>query len=1491
MTTTTVTAEGAAILERLHPVVRTWFERRFGEPTDAQTAGWPHIMSGVDTLLAAPTGSGKTLAAFLTGIDALVRQAERGELTATTSIVYISPLKALSNDIERNLDEPLEGIKQIAEELGYDLPEITTGVRTGDTPQSERQKMVRKPPHILITTPESLYLLITAARSRETLRNVRTVIVDEIHALARDRRGSHLALTLERLDHVTCDVERGGCGRRPARVGLSATQNPIEELAHFLVGSEQSEGETASVPRPCQIVNLGHQRDIELHVEVPPSDLEAVAAKEQWADVYDRLAQLVEAHHTTLIFVNTRKLAERIAHKLSERLGEDAVSSHHGSLSKERRLRVERRLKAGNMKALVATASLELGIDIGSIDLVCQIGSPQSIATFLQRVGRSGHALGLRPHGRLFPTSRDELIECAALVRAARAGRLDRVIQPVAPIDVLAQQIVAETACEDWDEAALYERFRTAAPFATLTRERYEEIVEVLATGIGDGAGRAPPLVHRDRINGVLRGRRAARLTAILNGGTIPETGDYNVIAEPDDTLVGTVNEDFAIESFAGDIFLLGTTSWQILRVEQSTVRVRDARGAPPTIPFWLGEAPGRTIELSEEVGQLRRDIAGGLDGDREALRARLIEECAVDELGAQQMIDYIRATRDGLGIGVIPSDTDVVFERFFDDSGGQQLVVHAPFGQRINRAWGLALRKRFCVNFDFELQASANDDAMLLSTGPQHSFALEEAFDWVTPRNVETAVHQSIFYIPLFGTRWRWNATRALAVPRQRAGKRVPPFIQRMRSDDLMAAVFPEQVGCQENLSGPLTLPDHPLMRQTMHDCLREAMDIDALKDVLERVERGEIRYHAVDTTEPSPMAHEIITGKPFTFLDDAPLEERRTRAVTLRRTLPEEARDLGALDSDAIERVSEEAWPDPRDAEETHDALLGLVAVAEPYVQEWIEHLEELADGGRAGRFTVPLEAGETAVWFAAEHIEVVRMLFPQAELPALALPPGVATAIEEREDARMLMLRGHAEAAGPATAAAFALRTGLGETDVGHGLTMLEARGHVLRGKFTPDAAVEEFCDRRLLARIHRYTLDRLRQEVSPGSLQDYMRFLLKWQGVLPRNAQGDPLPEGKAGLRQALTRLQGFEAPAAAWESDLLRARIRDYNPSWLDELCLAGEVSWARLTPRRAASNVGGNGGGNGAKGDDGEGDAPVDVPLTAATRSTPVTIAMRSELPSLLAAARAFGAERASEPESGASGEIVALLRERGALFFDEIVTETRRIATDVEQGLRELIFGGWVTSDGFQGLREVAGGRRRSSRRRRRRRGAYLRGGVFAGGGPPGRWSLVRAPDVDHTGDGVADLDRDGLAEHVAMNLLQRYGVVFRDVVRRESFGLPWRDVLRALRRFEARGTVRGGRFVTGRHGEQYALPEALDALRRMRKEPLDGARVRISAVDPLNLTGHLLPGDRVPAQPGRYVEYLDGLPLDESAPRAAAISLEARAVALDRMRELLAT
>ncbi len=1367
------------LLPSFHPAVRAWFDRTFGEPTPAQARGWVEILAGRDTLIAAPTGSGKTLAAFLAGIDAIVRRAERsegeGEGQDRIDVLYVSPLKALSSDVQRNLDAPLAGIRQAAADLGLAPPAVRTALRTGDTTPAARAAILRNVPHILITTPESLYLMLTAERPRALLEGVRTVIVDELHALMRDKRGSHLALSLARLDAVA--------KQRPQRIGLSATVHPIEDAARFLVG----EG------RPCAIVDVGHRRELDLAVEVPSTDLEAVATHEQWSEIYDRLAALVNEHRTTLVFVNTRRMAERVAHHLGERLGEDRVGAHHGSLSKERRLRIEQRLKAGEMRALAATASLELGIDVGSVDLVCQVGTPRAVTTFLQRIGRSGHALGRTSRGRLFATSRDELVECAALVRAVAAGRLDRIEPPVAPLDVLAQQIVAECSAREWSEDALFDLVRHAAPYARLDRGEFDDVVTSLAEGAAPRLGRGGALLHRDRIGGSIKGRRATRIVALTNGGAIPDLADYRVVLDPDETLIGTVNEDWAVESMAGDVFVLGSRSWRIRRVESraGTVRVEDAHGQPPSIPFWLGEAPSRTWELSTEVCKLRREVVAKIDAPGGAA-AWLAAECALSPAGAAQVAAYVTAQRDALGI--VPTMEDVVFERFFDEAGGMQLVVHAPFGGRVNRAFGLALRKRFCVSFDFELQAAATDDAIVLSMGTAHSFPLSDAFSFVRADRLDATLEQAILVAPMFGTRWRWNASRALAVLRSERGKKVPPFLQRMRADDLLAAVFPAQVGCQENATGPIELPDHPLVRQTVKDCLFEAMDSERLRAILGRMERGEIRLHARDTTEPSPFAHEILNAKPYAYLDDAPLEERRTRAISLRRTLPEHQRDLGALDADAIARVVAGARPEPRDADELHDVLLGLIA--SPVEDAWREWLDALARKGRAGNVA--------GLAFAMENVRTIEALYPLAT--TLYLPAHLDAPRPARDEAVLAIVRGHAEVAGPFTVADFASRLGLEQWEVAVAAAKLESEGLVLRGRFTPGESGEQLCDRRLLARIHRYTLDRLRAEIEPVSAQDFFRYLFERHHLTTRARAG-----GRAGLRDAIAMLQGFEIAAAGWEKDILSPRVAGYRAEWLDELCLAGEVAWGRLSARRTTTAA-----------------------VGSTSRATPITLAVRRDIGWLLDAVR--GAMAPEPPTSDASVATLDGLRRRGALFLDDLAIIARLSREELTGALWDLVGRGLVAGDGFQPLRELMAPGRAARRR-----------------AVQGRWSLVERAGLDaHPSDEIAD--------HVAGQLLARYGVVFREVAARESFSVPWRDIARALRSREARGLLRGGRFVAGFMGEQYALPDAVDALRRVRRTERTEEMVQIRASDPLNLVGILTPGPRVPSTQGPRLTFVDG-------------------------------
>ena len=1375
-------------LAGMHPAVAEWFRRRFPEgPTAPQEEAWPQIAAGHDVLVAAPTGSGKTLAAFLVCIDRLYRAHERGEeIDGVARVVYVSPLKALAVDIAENLERPLAEIADVAVELGLRAPKLRVAVRTGDTTSSQRSAMVRKPPSFVVTTPESLYLLVTSEKGRDALRTVETVIVDEIHAVARDKRGAHLSITLERLEAL--------CEQRPSRIGLSATQRPIETVGRLLVGDR---------PLPV-IVDAGHQRALDLALELPEGELEAVTSAEQMSDVLDRIAALVEEHRTTLVFVNTRRLAERLAHQLGTRLGDDVVAAHHGSLSKERRHRVETRLRAGDLRALVATASLELGIDIGPVELVCQIGSPRSIATFLQRVGRSNHSRAGTPKGRLYPLTRDELVECTALLAAVRAGRLDTIQLPQLPLDIAAQQVVAEVGAQEWRTDDLFALVRRAAPYHDMTREQFDEVVDLVSNGIATGRGPRGAYVHHDAINGELRGRKGARLAAVTSGGAIPETGDYRVVAEPDDTFIGTVNEDWAVESMAGDVFLLGTHSWQIRKVELGVVRVRDAGTSPPTIPFWMGEAPARTAELSTEVSDLRAAVDRFLTaGDPDGAKRWLMETAGIDAESATMAVDYLAVGRAVLG--AMPTQERIVFERFFDETGGMQLVVHSPFGGRVNRSLGLALRKKFCRTFNFELQAAASDDAIVLSLGPHHSFPLSEVPRYLSSATVEDTLEHAILDSPMFQARWRWNLNRSLMVLRFRNGRRNPPPIQRMESDDLMAAVFPQAAACQENVTGPIEIPDHVLVRQTISDTLHEALDVDGTRALLERMESGEVAVHFADTTEPSVLAHEILTARPYAFLDDEELQNRRTNAVTLRRGLAVDLAAIGALDPAAIEQVHGEITPEPETADDLADLLASLVVVRPR--PDWQSLFSELAERGRA----VVFRPRDTDLWCATERED------------------DAGHAFADDEDAIARVLRGHLEITGITTVARLAEITTFTEGRVQAGLAYLEQSGFALQGTYTPDAAETEWVSRRLLARMHSYSRRTRRGGVEPATAQDFMRFLLRWQHVAP----GTQLA-GEVGLLSVVEQLQGFDAAAVAWEPDLLGARLRRYDPAWLDRLCHDGEVAWLRTNPPARA----------------------VDAPAVAPSKATPISLVARVDLPWLLMAARAGGDP--GEPVVGATAEIIEVLRDRGACFASELGAATNRLPEDIERALWDGVARGLVMSDGFGAIRSrVSSPGRRSSEGRRFSR---LTRAPRLATAAAGRWSLVPTAEAAAL-TVLAAADRDELAEAVAELLLHRWGVVFRDLVVHDSFRFPWRDLQWALRRLEDRGLVRGGRFVSGFSGEQYALPAAHEQLTQVRRSPRDGERVTINATDPLNLVGVIVPGARVPAVRTRRVTFVDGV------------------------------
>jgi ATP-dependent Lhr-like helicase len=1431
-----------------HPVTAEWFLRRFDSPTEPQEQGWPNILAGDTTLISAPTGSGKTLAAFLVCIDRLLRDAIAGTLAPTTQVVYVSPLKALSNDVQKNLDQPLREIQQLALERGYLSTEIRTAVRTGDTLAKERTAMLRNPPHILVTTPESLYIMLTAGKSREHLRRVHTVIVDEIHAVADDKRGAHLALSLERLDALVRGENRlspgaflTGLATPPQRIGLSATQNPIELVADFLTGVHPER-------KPATIVQVGQRRELDLAIEVPNDELSSVLTTKMWEEIFDKLAAYTQTHRSTLVFVNTRRLVEKIAFALAERLGLENVAAHHGSLSRTLRLDAEQRLKNGEIKILIATASLELGIDIGDVDLVCQIATTRAVAVAMQRVGRAGHWRGAIPKGRFFATTRDDLLEQAALVRKMRSGELDRLEIPPEPTDVLMQQIVAACGAEPWEEDALYAMLIRAWPYRNLNRARFDEIIALLATGIESSRGRYGAYLLRDGIHGQLHPRRGARMIAICNGGAIPETNLYSVVLQPEGVPIATLDEHFAVDSSPGDVILLGNASWRIQRIEAAgRVLVEDAHGAPPTLPFWFGEAPQRTDLLCDGVSGLREQISAltpnatpgyisPADPEIAAATEWLMTTCGVCASGAQQLITYIVTGRAVLG--GVPSKTTIIAERFFDEGGGMQLILHAPFGGRINKGWGLALRKRFCRGFNFELQAAATDNGINISLAEQHSFPLADVFQFLTEQTAKELLEQAALASPIFKTRWRWAANRSLQLLRNSKGKRIPPQVQRTRSEDLLASVFPQAAACFENIEGDIQIPDHPLIDEVMKDVLQEAMDLEGLIAVLRGIKDGSIRCLAVDTPVPSQFAHELLNANPYAFLDEAGLEERRARAVSLSRTLPASVlEEAGRLDQGAIDEIRRECWPDIRDEHEFHDLLHSLIAlpvaffVEKPEARHWPALYDRLLNKGRAQT----TDNNGIRCWTSVERTAQVAALW------------GKGTESVTKEPALKQCVQGWVQILGPTTANAFADQLGLVASDVFRAFLAMEMQGLLMRGVFEhgkPSHDHEiEWCERRILQRIHRRTLHSLRKQIEPVSPSVFVRWLLQWQYLAPQTQL-----TGEEGVLEALHQLEGFEAPAVEWERTLLPARVANYDPRWLDSLCLSGAVGWGRISPHLAWSN------------EDGTGPRRV-VPTNAA----PITFYIRESaewLPHALARER-VEESRLSESLSPEAIEVRRLLQQRGACFANDIQRILNLSKQQAQYALWELATAGLAAADGYDQLRAIMDPRRKS-------------GAIAAGKrsirSTAGRWSLL-SEEVHAAPSAIEQARRtDAALESYARMLVARYGVLFRDLLVRESNAPKWRDLVGILRRMEARGELRGGRFVTGFGGEQYALPEAADSLRAARSRE-STAVIAVSAADPANLVGIVLPGERIPSIPGRQVVYRNGSLYREDAVESSAI------------------
>ena len=1450
------------ILEKFHPASERWFKGQFKEPTKTQIDAWRSILSGKHTLVSAPTGSGKTLAAFYVAIDRLVRKSlPDGNGNGCVQVVYVSPLKALSNDIQKNLEIPLSGISKELSLLGEPSVDISVGVRTGDTPASERQKMKRCPPDILVTTPESIYLLLTSASGRKMLSGVSSLIVDEIHALLGDKRGSHLALSIERLANLV----RQNSGTNLQRIGLSATQNPIKLVANFLVGNP-----VKCSAANCEIIDSGFQREMNLSIEVPQSPLTAIMSNDVWKEIYAQLISAIENHKTTLIFVNTRRLSERLTLALAEKLGENVVSAHHGSMSKDSRQKAEQNLKKGHLRALVATASMELGIDIGSVDLVIQLASPKNIAKFLQRVGRSGHCIDGTPKGMLFPLTRDDLVECSALLWSVNKGELDVIEMPDKPLDILAQQIIAEVSSsqvapqsdnDTWDLDTLFKLVTKAYPYRELSRAEFDAVIKMISEGYTSRRGRRGAHLHLDLINKKVRARRGANLASLTNGGAIPDMFEYQVVLDPEDVVVGSLNEDFALDSVPGDVFTLGTHSWQILRVDGLKVRVRDAFGMHPTVPFWFGEGPGRSRELSKSVSELRAKLAEFLtDDSANAAIQYASENIGLPRLAAVQLVDYLQIGMSELG--TMPTQKNLVIERFFDEVGDMHVVIHSPFGSRLNRAWGLALRKRFCKSFNFELQAAANEDSIVVSLGSVHSFPLEEVFSYLKSATVREVLIQAMLDAPMFEVRWRWNATRSLAIQRNRAGKRIPPQFQRMDAEDLIAHVFPDQIACQENIVGKREVPDHPLVNQTIDDCLSEAMDIVELEKLIANLEKSTLGIEVKDLREPSVFSQEIINARPYAFLDDAPFEERRTNAIKNRRwSDPSELKDLSLLDEGAISRVQQEAWPQARDPEEFHDALItaGFMTERETQIHGCLKWEEALYKEGRL----VHLSEHKNKIRIAAELLPLYKAVFPEITKD-IQIHPEFNSNDWSQEDAITEIIRARLESSGPISALQIAEDLSIDGGKVEIALLRLQAEGFVFQGYFSSSTSKVdpeltkyktevEWCERRLLQRIHKYSIDSQRKAIKPVSIEVFTEFIFNRQNLqsLQTKEGKDLQTDGYAQLQQCLGLLDGITAPAISWEGDILPSRIINYEPHSLDNLCVSGRVVWGRYIMRernfrRYKSNIPG--------------------PF----RNMPLTFFKRENKDIWLALAKSKTGNQNVVQLSSLAQKVEGDLQKNGASFFQEIQERNGLLKSQLEDGLAELVARGLVTSDSFSGLRTLLSRNKRKNRTWSLKKG---RENSISEVEYAGRWSLQDNMRKNCQGNEAKNrlnekihiLD-EGQLERLIYIYLKRWGVIARSLLEKESLAPSWRELLIHLRKMELQGILRGGRFIAGLSGEQFSLPDTVDEIRKFKK--VVEAKERrsffcLSATDPLNLIS-LTSGDhKVPRLQKNRVLYHGGSPI----------------------------
>ncbi len=1438
------------------PAVRAWFEATFEAPTPAQADGWRAISEGRHTLIHAPTGSGKTLAAFLWCLDRLVERPSPPPTRTqpgTVRVLYVSPLKALAYDVERNLRAPLAGIALAAQRLGLEPPRISISSRTGDTPADERRNLVRRPPDILVTTPESLYLLLTS-QAREILRGVEHVIVDEIHAIAGTKRGAHLALSLERLERL-----RPADATPVQRIGLSATQRPLETIARYLGGAGDG--------REVAIVDAGTRKNLELQVIVPVEDMarlgEVLPMDEQpggpvlggetrssiWPAIHPRILELIREHRSTIVFTNSRRLAERLAQRLNELAGEELVRAHHGSIAREQRLQIEEELKAGRLPALVATSSLELGIDMGAVDLVIQVESPTSVSRGLQRVGRAGHQVGEPSKGVIFPKYRGDLLETAVVVRGMHLGRIEPTVIPRNPLDVLAQQIVAMTLAEPFTVDALLEAVRRAAPFETLTREALEGVLGMLSGAYpSDEFAELKPRVTWDRLTDVVEGRRDARVVAVTSGGTIPDRGLYPVFMEGEagqpGRRVGELDEEMVYELRAGmhgDVVVLGASSWRVMDISPNRVTVLPAPGIPGKLPFWHGDAVGRPVELGREIGAFVReteaDLAKGSKG-RARAADRLQRDHDLDELAAENLLAYLDDER--AATGVLPTDRRIVIERFRDELGDWRLVILTPFGGRVHAPWTLAIEARLQERLGLEVQTIYSDDGIAIRL-PESDGTLDgvEELLFPDPDEVEDLVVGRVGQSSLFASRFRENAARALLLPRRRPGTRTPLWQQRQRAADLLAVA--SRYG------------SFPILVETYRECLADVFDLPALRDLLGGVQRREILVHGVETASASPFASSLLFDyvAAYMYEGDAPLAERRAQALTLDRDLlrellgQEELREL--LDPDALAdlELSLQALSDDRlarTADQVHDQLrrLGDLSPDEAGARtaggrvEALLHLAELASTRRAVRARI---AGEER-WIAMEDVARYR------DGVGVAAPPGVPAAfLAPVVGALDGLLARYARSHGPFTGAGPARRWGLPAGVVEDALHRLVAAGTLLAGEFRPGGAEREYCDPEVLRLLRRRSLARLRREVEPVDPVVLARFLAAWQGVAPSPSAGaaasgavvHPL-RGDAALErlaQAVDQLAGLPIPASVLERDVLPARVPGYQPRLLDELGAMGEVAWV----------------GRGSLGrDDGR------------------IVLYRPGREVLRPVGPPDGVER---PSSDIHERLRAHLRRRGACFYRELFTASgARSDREVLDVLWDLVWAGEVTNDTFAPLRALRWKRPAKDHRPRPGRLTSL--------GPPeaaGRWSLAWDPGDDDAG-GSSGPSRTERLHAQAMVLLERHGVVTREAVGSEAVDGGFSAVYPVFKLLEEGGRIRRGYFVDGLGAAQFALPGAVDRLRAMRDLPGEVAGEHghvvhlLAAADPANPYGAALPwprrgeGDKRVFQraAGAYVVLVDG-------------------------------